>query len=350
MNIISIVHDIKSFDINGNHIGMRTINDKLILDNLIAKKNNFSIPEISGSIYSYRNYLICSDVKNNCSIVFDLEKQIQIKLDYLMAFPSLINDFVFGNYIFPQIRTKEKIKMFAKVRIPLFEVDSLYPINYGVNGIWKIVNDNLFVSENSELISISSFNNEILWQQSFTDLLEAEEVLLRYYYVYKEKLILDLRTNGLPQNKYVAVVLDVNTGKELYRTEETLGKKLINGLGYTLYDQNLWISNPETYEVKCIDLSETLSPLNKIIDDKIGDVDLGKTEVQFRFSPDYFSVAYPYLYFSEQRGLQVGVLNIETKELIFHTEIEEKGLVKDLKASNGKLFVHTTENNLYVFG
>uniref|UniRef100_UPI0028A9F727 hypothetical protein n=1 Tax=Chishuiella sp. TaxID=1969467 RepID=UPI0028A9F727 len=86
------------------------------------------------------------------------------------------------------------------------------------------------------------------------------------------------------------------------------------------------------------------------IDDKIGDVDLGKTEVKFRFSPDYFTVEYPYLYFSEQRGLQVGALNIETKELVFHTEIEEKGLVKDLKSSNGKFFVHTTENNLYVFG
>lgn len=350
MNIISIVHDIKSFVINGNHIGMRTINDKLILDNLIAKKNNFSIPEISGSIYSYRNYLICSDVKNNCSLVFDLEKQIEIKLDYLMAFPFLIDDFVFGNYIFPQIRTKEKTKMVAKVRVPLFEVDSLYPINYGINGIWKIINDNLFVSENSELISISSFNNGTIWQQSFTDLLQSEEVLLRYYYIYQEKLILHLRTNGLLQNKYGSIVLDVNTGEELYRTEETLGKKLINGLGYTLYDQTLWISNPETYEVKRIDLSETLSPLNKIIDDKIGDVDLGKTEVKFRFSPDYFSVDYPYLYFSEQRGLQVGVLNIETKELVFHTEIEEKGLVKDLKSSNGKFFVHTTENNLYVFG
>ncbi|WP_313578087.1 hypothetical protein [Chishuiella sp.] len=193
-------------------------------------------------------------------------------------------------------------------------------------------------------------NNGILWQQSFTDLLQSEEVLLRYYYVYKEKIVIHLLTNGLLQNKYVSIVLDVNTGKELYRTEETLGKKLINGLGYTLYDQILWISNPETYEVKRIDLSETLFPLNKIIDDKIGDVDLGKTEVKFRFSPDYFSVDYPYLYFSEQRGLQVGALNIETKELVFHTEIEEKGLVKDLKSSNGKLFVHTTENNLYVFG
>lgn len=211
------------------------------------------------------------------------------------------------------------------------------------NSYLKITNDRLFCYRLNN-------NNNLIWQQSFTDLLEADEVLLRYYYVYKEKLILDLRTNGLPQNKYVAVVLDVNTGKELYRTEETLGKKLINGLGYTLYDQNLWISNPETYEVQHIALSETLSSLNKIIDDKIGDVDLGKTEVQFRFSPDYFSVDYPYLYFSEQRGLQVGVLNIETKELVFHTEIEEKSLVKDLKASNGKLFVHTTENNLYVFG
>ena len=217
-----------------------------------------------------------------------------------------------------------------------------FPKLFVNNTYLKIINDKLFCYEIN--------NNNQIWQQSFTDLLQSEEVLLRYYYVYQEKLILHLRTNGLLQNKYVSIVLDVNTGKELYRTEETLGKKLINGLGYTLYDQILWTSNPETYEVKRIDLSETLSPLNKIIDDKIGDVDLGKTEVKFRFSPDYFSVDYPYLYFSEQRGLQVGALNIETKELVFHTEIEEKGLVKDLKSSNGKFFVHTTENNLYVFG
>jgi len=210
------------------------------------------------------------------------------------------------------------------------------------NSYLKITNDRLFCYRLN--------NNNLIWQHSFTDLLKAEEVLLRHYYVYKEKLILDLRTNGLPQNKYVTVVLDVNTGNELYRTEETLGKKLINGLGYTLYNQILWISNPETYEVKRIDLSETLSPLNKIVNDKIGDVDLGNTEVKFRFSPTYFTVEYPYLYFSEERGLQVGVLNIETNELVFYTEIEENGLVKDLKASNGKLFVHTTENNLYVFG
>lgn len=144
--------------------------------------------------------------------------------------------------------------------------------------------------------------------------------------------------------------MDVATGKELYRTHETMGDKLINGVGYTLYDKTIWISNPETYEVKRIDLSETLSPLDKIVEDRIGEVELGKTKKEFRFSPTYFSVDYPYLYFSEQRGLQLGAINLETEKLIYHTELEENGLLKDLKSNNGRFFVHTTENNLYVFG
>lgn len=324
-NLITIYENNLLIDgnrIDGKFNSFSQIDDKIFTYDINKNKTVFYSINTLEIIYSSNNYL---GVRN------DIDKR-KNRCNYFGQHESIDNEY------------------WAFLDKNTYEIISFFEINIH-NISLSLITDEYFISKNKDLITLKNIiNNEIIWQQSFTDLVEADEVLLRYYYVYKEKLILDLRTNGLPQNKYVAVVLDVNTGKELYRTEETLGKKLIDGLGYTLYDQNLWISNPETYEVQHIDLSETLSPLNKIVDDKIGDVDLGKTEVQFRFSPDYFSVAYPYLYFSEQRGLQVGVLNIETKELIFHTEIEEKGLVKDLKSSNGKLFVHTTENNLYVFG
>lgn len=296
---------------------------------------------ISNTVISICNFYdnILFQLSDEENIYIINKKDIELKLSNHILIGKIIDsDFIYIEDSYDLIskfnKELEKLCSYSiKGRNPTFIYSKYY---------FRFPNNSIFCYE---------INNNIqIWQQSFKDLLQSEEVLLRYYYAYQEKLILHLRTNGLPQNKYVTVVLDVNTGKELYRTEETLGKKLINGLGYTLYDQILWISNPETYDVKRIDLSEILSPLNKIIDDKIGDVDLGKTEVKFRFSLDYFTVEYPYLYFSEQRGLQLGALNIETKELIFHTEIEEKGLVKDLKSSNGKIFVHTTENNLYVFG
>lgn len=218
-------------------------------------------------------------------------------------------------------------------RFPTFFVDKYY---------FRIVNNCFFCFQLS--------NNDQIWQRSFSEFIQAEQVVLRHYFVHNDKLFFHLRSNGLPQNKYVSVVLDAHTGEELYQTEEPLGKKVSDEYGYTLADQYVWITDLKTYEVKCIDLTKELVTLDKVVLDSIGEVELGEMTVKFRFSPQYFDVEYPYLYFSEQRGQQVGVLNLETKEIIFSTEIEEDSLLKDLKVSQGKMYVHTTKNNLYVFG
>lgn len=206
----------------------------------------------------------------------------------------------------------------------------------------------LFIAVNT--IHIYSFNNELIWQKQFRELLNSEEIILRNYYVYQNKLIIHLRTNGLPSNEYVTVVLDVATGNELHRTPQPMGDKLIDGLGYTLYEKRMWISNPDTYEVQMIDFSEELSALDQEVPDRIGEVDLGTSVRKFEFSPQYFSVEYPYLYFAQNRGLQVGMIDIEKRKLLWHTEIEEDGVIKDLKSGNNRLYVHTTNNNLYVYG
>ncbi|WP_313377357.1 hypothetical protein, partial [Chishuiella sp.] len=240
--------------IDGKFNGFSRIDDKLFTYDINEDKTIFYSINTLESIYSLNNYL---GIRN------DIDKR-KNRCNYFGQYESIDNEY----WVFIDKNT--------------YEIISFFEINI-YNRSLSLIKDECFISKNKDLITLKNIiNNETIWQQSFTDLLQSEEVLLRYYYIYQEKLILHLRTNGLLQNKYVSIVLDVNTGKELYRTEETLGKKLINGLGYTLYDQILWTSNPETYEVKRIDLSETLSPLNKIIDDKIGDVDLGKTEVKFR--------------------------------------------------------------------
>lgn len=218
-------------------------------------------------------------------------------------------------------------------RFPTFFVDEYY---------FRIVKNCFFCYQLN--------SNNLVWQRSFSEFIDVEQILLRHYFVYNDKLFFHIRSNGLVQNEYLSVVLDVHTGEELYRTEEPLGKKVSDGYGYTLANQYVWITDLKTYEVKCIDLTKELVTLDKVVMDRIGVEELGEITVKFRFSPQYFDVEYPYLYFSEQRGQQVGVLNIETKEIIFSTEIEEDSLLKDLKVSQGKMYVHTTKNNLYVFG
>ena len=122
---------------------------------------------------------------------------------------------------------------------------------------------------------------------------------------------------------------------------------------YALYGKSVSILDPETYHIRKIDLSEELAVLDESIEEFLGTESLGYTIRRFKFSPTIYEVHYPYLYFAQERGAQVGIVNLETEKLDWHTTIDidypVNPVVMDIKACKNRLYVHCADKTLHVF-
>jgi hypothetical protein len=217
----------------------------------------------------------------------------------------------------------------------------------------KIINENLYVYIALNTLHIYSFEGSIVWQHGFDKLLKSKDVTQTGEIIsYKNKLFIYLYDN---EDKRATIALDVETGNELFRTSDFMGYiRLQEDRIYALYGKSVSILNPETYQIRKIDLSEELAVLDERCEEY---VDLGEsldyTIRRFNFSPTIYEVHYPYLYFAQERGAQVGIVNLETEKLEWHAFMDidypVNPVVMDIKACENRLYVHCADKTLHVF-
>ncbi|MFN8436969.1 MAG: hypothetical protein U0V72_04940 [Cytophagales bacterium] len=344
MIFLKKIYDVKHFAISNDYIGVIKIHDKFILECLGVEEIDISYPEISRSVYSYHNYMVFSDIKNICSVVIDLKYKKEFKLNYLISFPFLIDNFVFNNYLFPNIRTK--IKESAKIKIPSFEIESVYPINYGVNGIWKIIDDRKFISIDEGRIFIHSFfDGKLLWQHSFPELLESEQgddfiFQNGNIVVHDGKLYFSLFERNRHLNN-VTVCIDIETGK--------IEKKYKGFAGnLTLFNNKIAIAGDKVVEI--LDL-KTHSIYKKDYSNYLGSDKLSISWNSFKVTEDelfYFIAS------DHRQGSYIGIIDLKTDELIWlyalnpDKETYDIGAL-DFKLSDNRMYVHCSDNTLHIF-
>jgi len=188
-------------------------------------------------------------------------------------------------------------------------------------------------------------NNEILWQHSFSELLEAEQgddfiFQNGNIVVHNGKIYFSLFENNRHLNT-VTVCIDVETGK--------IEKKYKGFAGnLTLFSNKIAIAGDKVVEI--LDL-ETQTVLKKDYSKYLETDNLSISWNSFKISEDemFYFIASDY-----RQGSYIGIIDLKTDELIWlhalnpDKEIYDIGAL-DFKVSENRMYVHCSDKSLYIF-
>jgi len=258
-------------------------------------------------------------------------KNCFIENDILKYLPNL------NEYFFSGIWKKELLLFAGSVDAVVYNINTekvITKIPFGIQAPIMLMS-NAYIGGGSGFITFTKYlNNSIKWQLKFSEITNSKnnEVFSEIIH-HNEKLFFFLSDGS---NATESFVVDINTGNVLHRTTKLVGwLKLYNEKIYSLQSKAIVIMDANTYETETIELNDTLAAdyitleWNKyIVDGKL-------------------------LYFADAFKPLVGIIDLKTKELLWHTliEVNNKNLQKvmEIKLDNTRLYVLTSDNTLHIF-
>jgi outer membrane protein assembly factor BamB len=194
-----------------------------------------------------------------------------------------------------------------------------------------------------------------LWELNLNQLLLGKDVVeLSEMFIIGKKVYVYVVDNA-DNEKYYTIILDIETGDEVFRTKEIIGRlRLQVDKVYSLYEKGISIMNTDDFSVRKIDCTKALSVLDYTFEEILETGESwGMTTKYFEFSPNIYSVSYPYLYFAQNRGSIFGVFNLESEELLWHKNMEIDNAINPviarIEAAGGKVYVHCSDNTLHIY-
>ncbi|MFK7002172.1 hypothetical protein [Flavobacterium oreochromis] len=329
LNIIEKIN-CNQFEIKGGFIFSITDNCFFIDNKIINNKNCslrgfydekimiFEEDRFETYIYDFNGLLVKHILEFGITI---LDRISQHK--YLIG----IND---GDNIFKAIYDFEQfqiVKKFGKIGLNSFNVFS----------------NDFLISKSKEKIGLFNFENEIIWQQSFSDLLpsqETNEISISQEIIEISNVIyFTLNTN----NKNICFGLDSETGKVVKQFPNILGDLIQeNEYIYFLYYNSITRLNTTNDTIEKWDIQDLLD----------------KEDIGYLYFPRW-AVLDGQIYFSQTKGSDIhsgkigarfGILDFNKRELIFKDQLDPKyGTIGSIKVSKERLYLHTQDSTLHVF-
>ncbi|MFT7900249.1 hypothetical protein VBY74_09720 [Tenacibaculum ascidiaceicola] len=170
--------------------------------------------------------------------------------------------------------------------------------------------------------------------------------------VLNDRLFIYLFDSTHKTNDKKTICFDINKGELLWESNVFTGWSTISqGKIYSVKNKSVQILNPNTFELTNIDLQEELSVLDYRINDTVNSI---VSNVFFSLSTSVYKVYNDYLYFSQEKGSTVGVIDLENKKLVWHSKIEIKSgdiipLVLKIEFNNNHLYVLDSSNTLQIY-
>lgn len=202
----------------------------------------------------------------------------------------------------------------------------------GLNGIYKVINDDLFISQNNEKFAVFTFDNTCVWEICYKDLFKEYESIgagttnilkvENHLYVQLDKTYcIDLNTGGL---KYTYDQKFTNSEDEF-----------LYGLQFLSMEKfQLAILNTKINEVKIIDVSDEFNKNNIYPDNRI-------------------VISEKLIYFSQNMGdsiAKIGVFNPAFGKILWKYDFEKKnGMIGKLEINGDKIYAHTQDKTLHIF-
>ncbi|MCU0338136.1 MAG: PQQ-binding-like beta-propeller repeat protein [Sediminibacterium sp.] len=263
-------------------------------------------------------------MSNEKTLVIDSTSlTISMELDFLIDFyPSLKNTHLTKKYLYP-ICVKQGKSFRGKINQSNFDLEREIPLNYGLNGIFRVIDEERFLSKKDTLITCHSFTDGAeLWR------VELPKPLVSQLIVIDEKLFLVEESGTL-------WCLDIATGQVIW--QEIIKKFWLvehQGLLYSARHDSISIINPQTLTIQTIDCSESMLP------------------VGLEFSWNGFGVEGDYLYFIDNGRPRVGLIHLPTATVAWFTDIEipeGEYHILEVKMNANRLYVLVQGGNLHIF-
>ncbi|GIM50086.1 hypothetical protein [Capnocytophaga stomatis] len=278
----------------------------------------------SNNLYEYEDKIFSG--KN---FFFDTQKKKIIKIEEL------------NNYYYTNDYYKDLL-IFSNEDMILFSVKeqkNLIHIPFNEDfGIYKLL-DNKFIGRGDDFYNLCTFDNQILWQHTFSDLLQGEAIeQVGNIIVCNNHLYLCLK-DGKNEKNNATFCIEVETGKvtDVYRGFYGF-LFLEEGRIYTSYIYFLKGLNLNSGEIIEYNFEEILKPLNlKIHWNKSVVKDNKLYFVDFKI-------------YSTNR---MGIIDLETKQLIWQKDFEiNDGInnnIQEIRVIDNRLYVHCSDNTLHIF-
>ena len=288
--------------------------------------NNYLLyqEENGGDIFAYN--LINEELKkiNGCFYLF---KNLEIE-DYL-----IINT------------NNGKVKLDKSLEINEYNLDGRLP---------RLIIQDYQIKVSNEIICFNSVSNRITWSFKFEDILDASDAKLSSDILrYEDRIIFSI--SSLSESKSCINFINLLDGKISYIKDNfATNIKLIGNTIYSLCSKQLKVLSVLDYSENIFNYKSFLSSLDKKIDEYTSTGEsLGISKSEFSFSPTIFDIKNNLVFFAQERGSQVGVIDMNNKELLWHTEIEVENeinpTIRDIKVCGNKMFVLDQADNLHIF-
>ncbi|MFK7000163.1 hypothetical protein V3470_00015 [Flavobacterium oreochromis] len=270
--------------------------------------------------------------KENGEDLFELFNDKKIFGKFFLARTLIFND---------KIVFKGKNKNNEKV---IYELDGFKIKESEINQLPDFVfNNKYYLCLSLKTVNVFDINNQIIWQQSFSDLLpsqETEEISISQEIIEISNVIyFTLNTN----NQNICFGLDAQTGKVVKQFPNILGDLIQeNEYIYFLYYNSITRLNTTNDTIEKWDIQDLLD----------------KEDIGYLYFPRW-AVLDGQIYFSQTKGSDIhsgkigarfGVLDFNKRELIFKDQLDPKyGTIGSIKASKERLYLHTQDSTLHVF-
>lgn len=332
--LINQLKDIKasSFKIDGKHqIFVNSDNEVKVFNGQNLDTYSFEKPRVT----IIRDCSVwIGDASTGKSVIY-CDSKPKTTVDFLATTLRNINFFSTKDYFYPRVYLNGNLyaPQYARISKKDNSIVDLFSKNFGFNGLYLVVNDNSFISQDNEKIGLFDFENNIIWQHNYTDLLGSD---------YKGGGPVEI--TNINDKLYVCFgrttfCIEIETGNVEHRYEDYFRiaeGNLLYGLKPTDKRTEFYITilNAKTQEIKRIDILDELKKHNIHTDSK-------------------FIVQNGLIFFTQSMGdivSKVGILDPNTEKLIWKHEFPKgSGQVGSLQVQGNRIYVHTQDKTLHIF-
>lgn len=327
LNSFKNLKDECSFIINNNELFINA-ETNLIKYNLIT--NNQSII-IKSNVYWFIpfNKDIIYQEENGKSL-FSYQGKKNKGIFYLSR------SFIFDNKILVRGKNSETKK---REVVLLYDDLSIKPLNL-THFPDKIIDNNTYAYIALNTLFVYTFNNELLWQHSFSDLLKAEDVEQVGDIIIDKKILYLCLKDNLQKSNFATFAIKTKTG-EILNIYPNFGGSYLKLHGNFLFrakEYSLLRLNTKTKEITTYNFENILKPHNLQIQTHRWII---KENLLFFVDGDFFPTN------------KVGIINLETQKLIWkkHFEINDEinKNIQEIRVVENRLYVHCSDNTLHIF-
>ena len=208
----------------------------------------------------------------------------------------------------------------------------------------KIIDNNTYTYIALNTLFIYTFNNELLWQHSFSDLFETEQGAEFIFQngniiIHNGKLFFSLFENNRHYNT-ATFAIEIETGKVVNMYKGFAGN-------LTLFNNKIAVAVNEELRILNLDNNEITTRTFSFLKEK--NITIGWND--FQISED------EKLYFignDHKQGTHFGIIDLQKDELLWlHSPNKNdktcKVSIRDFKISDNRVFLHYSDNTLHIF-